>query len=562
MMTKGNGLLGYRVGVAIGLIASFGSLMAAGAHAKETANTVGSKDVMLRAMVDEIARSMGKLKIKGLASPYFIQINGQDRQNWSIRAAYGGLVGSDQNRGRFAYVRTRVGSYALDNTNIPRSFGTPGILPLDDDYAAIRHALWLMLDQDYKMAVEILAQKEAYLKGKATEDRPDDFTKADPVVVAPSPVTFAFDQAEWERRIVRLSARFEKHPKIQNSGVSLQAGRSKEWIVTSDGTQLQMNDTGLFLRVYARIQAPDGMRLSDARTYLAEHVEEMESIEKIEADIDEMCEKLVALSEAPVLEQYTGPVLFDPTAAGNVFFSLLSEGVCARPIPLGAGQWADRSFEKKLGLRILPRSFRVYDDPKPDTFEGIVLAGSYDYDDEATPAMRVELVAKGKLLDLLSAREPTKKIKKTNGHGRSGGFSDAQATVGCLYLEDDGAISNEELRSELIEAAKDEGLSFALRVESLANGGAGSLGNPLYAYKVDVATGKEQLVRGMRFLEVQPRAMKRILAAGAKREVYNNMGSVGSSIIAPAVVFEELDLSKIEAEFDKLPILPPPAQRH
>ena len=78
---------------------------------------------------------------------------------------------------------------------------------------------------------------------------------------------------------------------------------------------------------------------------------------------------------------------------------------------------------------------------------------------------------------------------------------------------------------------------------------------------VDVETGKEELVRGMRFLGVEARSMKRILAAGAKRAVYNSMGSVGSSIIAPAVVFEELELTKVEAEFDKLPILVPPAQR-
>ncbi len=555
MMTMKGGLPVRQAFLSLGLIVGIGSVLAPDVC---VASEGASKDVVLRAMVDEVDRAMADLKIEGLPSPYMIQVNGQEQRSWTIRAAYGGLVGSDVSRSRFAYVRTRVGSNVLDNTNIPRSYGVPGLLPLEDDYIAIRHALWLILDQDYKNAVEMLTRKEAYLKSKADEDRPDDYTKGEPIVVTTPPVTFDFDRSEWERRIVQLSRRFERHPKIQNSAVALRAGLSTEWIVTSEGTRLRKQDSGLFLTVQAQIQAADGMRLTDSRRYLAEHVSQMASMEKIAADIDEMCGKLAALSEASVLEQYTGPVLFDPRAAGVVFSSLLSEGLCARPIPLGSG--TDHSFEKKLGQRVLPRSFRAYDDPSQEMFDGTILAGAYDYDDEATPATRVELVSKGKLLNLVSSRAPTKKFKKTTGHGRSGGFSDATATIGCLYIEDDDAVSDEELHEELIEAAKDEGLPFALRVESLG-GGSGSLGNPLYAYKVDVETGKEELVRGMRFLGVQARSMKRILAAGSKREVYNNMGSVGSSIIAPAVVFEELELSKIESEFDKLPILPPPSAR-
>ncbi len=554
LTTRGN-LMNRGSYAALSFSVAIGCLSASAVWADET---MGSKDVVLRAMVDEVDRAMADLIIEGLPSPYLIQVNGQERRSWSIRAAYGGLVSSDDSRSRFAYVRTRVGSYVLDNSNIPRSFGVPGLLPLEDDYIAIRHALWLLLDQDYKSAVEILTRKEAYLKGKAEEERPDDYTKGKPIVVTAPSVSFEFDTSEWERRMVQLSLRFGRHGKIQNSGVALRVGHSTEWIVTSDGTRLRKEDSGLFLTIQAQVQADDGMRLTDSRTYLAEHVEQMASIETIEADIDLMCGQLVALSRASVLEQYTGPVLFEPKAAGVVFSSLLAGGLGARPIPLGSG--SDRSFEKKLGLRVLPRSFRAFDDPSTDMFEGTLLAGAYDYDDEATPATRVELIGKGKLLNMVASRAPTKKTKKTTGHGRSGGFSDASATIGCLYVEDEDAVSRQELHEELVEAAKDEGLPYALRVESLGRG-SGSLGNPLYAYKVDVETGKEELVRGMRFLGVQARSMKRILAAGTVRAVYNNMGSIGSSVIAPAVVFEELELSKIESEFDRPPILLPPNKR-
>jgi hypothetical protein len=88
--------------------------------------------------------------------------------------------------------------------------------------------------------------------------------------------------------------------------------------------------------------------------YLALQADKLPSTEEVLADIDKMCHKLVSLSKAPVLEQYTGPVLFDAPAAGRAFQALLGEGLCARPQPLGSGGEADTNLEKKIGRRILP----------------------------------------------------------------------------------------------------------------------------------------------------------------------------------------------------------------
>jgi predicted Zn-dependent protease len=260
------------------------------------------------------------------------------------------------------------------------------------------------------------------------------------------------------------------------------------------------------------------------------------------------------------LEQYTGPVLFEPRASASVFESLLGDRLCARPTPLGGGS-EDNSFEKKIGLRILPRSFQVYDDPGPKAFETTVLAGAYRYDDEAVPVSHVSLVEKGILKTLVAGRAPTKKVKQSTGHARGPGFGDPRATIGCLYISADDGLSAEELKQELIQTARDEGLEFGLRVAAIEDGQSGSLGDPIYAYKVNVADGGEELVRGMQFRPVEPQSMKRILAAGKDRRAYNSVSGISASVIAPAVVFEELELTKPETEFDKLPILQSPATR-
>ena len=526
-----------------------------------TADEVRStEDVVMRAMVDELERSMKELSIEGLPKPYLIQLGAQDRVTYNMNAEYGAVTKSDDNRSRTLNVRVRVGSYELDNTNFRRPFGQFGMLPQDDDYTALRCAIWLLIDRDYKQAVETLTSKQAYLKDKKAEDRPSDYSAAPAVTEVKPRAQLAFDANEWEKNLAKLSERFNQYPKIQDARVTLFAGTVDEWIVNSEGTRLRTSDSGIGIDVSAELQASDGMPLSDSLSYLGERLDQLPAMDKMLADIDEMCAKLIALSEAPILDQYTGPVLFEPRASGRVFDSLLGDGVCARPQAVGAGE-DPNNLEKKLGLRILPRSFQIYDDPGPRMFGDTVLAGSFEFDDEAVAAKRVNLVEKGILKDMLSSRAPTKKIAKSSGHGRSGGVGDAHAQVGCLYVSDENGISNDELRRELTQAAQEEGLAFGLRIAALESGSDNALGNPIYAYKVACDGGKEELVRGLQFRSVQTRALKRLLAAGTESKAYNALSRVSSSFIAPAVVFEELELARIEREFDKLPILPPPALR-
>ena len=519
-------------------------------------------DIMMKALVTELERSMTELVLGDLPKPYFIQYYAQDRLNFSITAAYGGLVQNDESRLRYALSRVRVGDLTLDNTNVGRDMGWRTVLPVDDDLTALRHAVWLMTDTDYKQAVETLARKKAYLRQRLVEDRAEDFSPAPPLVEIERSAEVGFDRREWENHLAALSAQFKVHPAIQDAQVEFFAGAVNRWIVNSEGTRVRAGDYGIKIDLTASIQADDGMVLSDSITYLALTIDDLPPLEKMLADVDQLSQKLVALSQAPVLEHYVGPALFDPVAAGHVFDAMLSDGLCARPIPLGGNTADDQSFEKKIGRRILPRTFDVYDDPTMPRWNGAVLAGAYSIDDEGVKPQRVTLVENGILKTLVAGRSPTKKIKQSTGHARSSGFSDADASVGCLYITDSLGMSGEELKQELIDAARDEGLDFGLRVASLESGYAASLGNPIYAYKVFVEDGREELIRGMEFLEVQPRVLKRILAAGKEPKVYNAVdGGVSRSIIAPAILFEELELTRIEEEFEKPPILKSPFVR-
>ncbi|MEE8115849.1 MAG: hypothetical protein V3T28_01975, partial [Gemmatimonadales bacterium] len=208
------------------------------------AGALPDNDILMKAVVDELHRSMDKLALEDLPRPFFIQYQAQDRISFTMRAANGGLLRSDNDRTRYVASRVRVGSYKLDNTNVSRGLGGRAGLPLDDDYTAIRHALGLMTDTDSKRAVEVFTRKRAYLKQKNVADRPDDFSAAQPARVIEPSAEIAFDRARWEDNLRRLSGRFERYPAIQDSNVTFFAGAANQCIVNSEGTRIRTGDTG------------------------------------------------------------------------------------------------------------------------------------------------------------------------------------------------------------------------------------------------------------------------------------------------------------------------------
>ena len=333
------------------------------------------------------------------------------------------------------------------------------------------------------------------------------------------------------------------------------------------------------------------MKISDGLTYYGRKPEDLPAISEILKDIDQMVASLTKVAEAPVLERYTGPVLFDNLATAQMFRTLMAEAVAGQVDPVGTQRsklTGAGSLEKKLEQRILPRSFQAYDHPTVGQVGDTSLLGHYRYDDEGVQAEKVILVKDGVLKNMVMSRAPTRKLSGSNGHARrSPGSGAPQAAVGCLFIEDTEGVSDDELKAKLIEAAKDEGLEYGLRIASVSTAGLGSsqsslmamfmrmqqrggqqnVGDPIYAYKVYVDDGREELVRGCEFGQLKLRDLKRILAGGTSPAVYNYVGfglggaTPATSIIAPAVLVEEFELSKIEQEHEKLPLLKTPLAR-
>lgn len=551
-----------------------------------------TKDVVLRALVDELQRGKVGLKLEDLERPYFIEYALLDSTSANVTASLGAVTGKSENRSRRLRTDVRVGSYELDNTNFQGDrgrFGFGGMfgffggaaIPIENDYAAIRQGIWWATDRQYKSVIEDFENKKAFMQTKMIEDKPDDFSKEDVTVDFEDRIDAATNTDQIEELAVALSKIFREFSDIQRSNVQIFARGGNKYLVNTEGTRQRLSGTQYSLTVNATIQADDGMRFSDSIALHARKFDELPSLAELTERCKDMIGGLVAARDAPKLESYTGPVLFEAEAAATLFSRNFANRFVGGQRPIG-GQRMPGDFEEMLDKRILPRFMNVVDDPTRETIEGTAVMGHYKYDDQGVQARAVTLVENGRLKALLMSRNPSKKFKNSTGHGR--GSYQVRSSVGCLIVSAEDADDDKALKQKLIEACQDEDLEYGIRIASLGRSGGdrfsrfpSMIGNlsaffpnfggrgrgtmPLAMYKV-YPDGREQRVRGVEIARIGQKAFKRILAAGEKPYVLNTgSGSGGQTVVAPAMLFEELDLAKVDRDFDKPPILPSPLAR-
>jgi TldD protein len=530
------------------------------------------EDVVLRALVDELQRDHSGLLLEGLERPYFIEYALSDSTRATVCAALGAATTRNEYRNRSLRTDVRVGSYDLDNSNYrgggfdyfggSRSSGAA--MPIQDDYDAIRQAIWWATDRDYKGVVEALVQKKALMATKLIEDKPPDFSHEEPVVSLDERAPVRLDLAAMEEIATAVSAVFSDYPEVQNSNVMVSAAGGNRYLVNTEGTRLRVAGLRCALAVSATVQADDGMKLSDSFLVFGHGLDDLPPADQMIQRCRDMVAQLLALKDAPVLSSYSGPVLFEPQAAVRVFARQFSGSFAGGQRPVGSRVGPD-DFANKLNRRILPRFMTVVDDPSLEEISGVPVLGHYEYDDQGVAAQRVTLVEGGRLHALLMSRNPSREFGHSNGHGR-GFIGEPRAAVGCLTVTADNGLEPAGLRQELLDAAADEGLEYALRIASFGSVGdqagryVGEGSSPLVMYKV-YPDGHEELVRGAEIARIGLKAFKRILAAGDAPYVYNTPAGEGQTYAVPALLFEELDLAKVDRDYDKPPILPSPLAR-
>ena len=557
---------------------------------------------LLRAMSAELERSK-VMRLMGLI-PYYIEYAVEDQESTSVSASLGGLLNARQTLNRIPVVNLRVGSYEMDQTNqifagvYSGSRYDSDYLPLDDNLELIRQTLWLATDRAYKSGVESMSAKQQILKGaNVTEPQPD-FWKSEPVVNVTTANRNKVDMELWKTRTTQISRVFLDFPEVLASAAEFDGLTSLSHQVTSEGTRIRMPDYLTTMRLRAVGQAPDGTVVRDATVFHSFEDTRMAPVAEMEKAARSLAENIKALVQAPIGESYSGPVLFEPLAAAQLFGQLLGDNVRNPRRPLSdPGRnvpYQPSELDGKIGSRVLPDSFDVLDDATQTSFKGHALMGYYYIDTESVRPKPVQLIEKGVLKEFLRTRQPMKGATASTGHARlAGSFGHKSASIGNLFVKSRDTKPFADLKKQLIEICQQRNKPFGILVRKLDYPTSGSVGElqamfsshaqsgsttrpvaPLVLVYRVYPDGREELIRNVRMRNVSTRSLRDILAASnevATFDYVNNnapfalMGWAGylapATVVAPGVLFEEMEIDRIRDETVKPPVTPAPALR-
>jgi hypothetical protein len=580
-----------------GLLAGAASAGAQGVKPGETP----ANDVMMRAMRDELARSVQELRLDTLPKPYFIAYRVTEGKGRSANARLGSLVRTDESdRGRLLQVEVRVGDYAFDNTNyfgagfLPQAFIGIGGLPVDDNYQELRRQLWLSTDRAYKQALEALSQKRAALEGRTRTDSVADFTK-EPVTnttdeVPPPTVT---DRKPMEALARELSATFRQSAEIYNSTVAVSESWSRVTYLNSEGTSFRRSRVHASVSATASTQALDGTGQSMTYSAQATSFDALPGRDSLLKGVRDLASRLTAQRHVPLADAYDGPVLFEGAAAAELFNSMIAGKLVGsrRPVTSAAlatgfaafGPGGGNDWEDLIGSLVLPRWMSVVDDPTLRVM-GDHPVDNYKVDDDGVATHPTTVVDHGVLKTLLIGRTPVTGVDRSTGNRFGFGARPLHVIVTA-----DSTLSEADVRAKLLALASAQGRAYGVIVRQLGGnalspadelfgamgpqrgggGGAGPVARGTRVVKV-YADGHEESMRGAEIFGLTATSFKEIAAASSSRTVHELPFASGGNIFTggagngpvtyqvPSFLFPNATIRKPRGTTPGLPVVGPP----
>ncbi len=499
--------------------------------------------------------------------PFYIEYRLVDLDVREVVAEFGDLLTSTHARNRFMNVQARVGSYKLDSSNfvsddVFRGFiGPTGQVGVDRDYDSLRQDLWIATDQAFKEALDTYSKKKGYLSSLARQSDIDDFSKTEPVELIQPLETPDWTNRNWEQEARDSSAVMRAFSQIHESRVSYYLVYATEYLLTSEGTEIRENRSFAAIEAGMNAVADDGVPVNHYYATYAVRPADLPNVDGVRKGLNVTCTELMALRSAPPAQDYTGPVLFEARAAASLLAQVLSPAINGARPPISfspvleqmlTGLGGKSDWVGRISTRVLAPSVTLVDDPGAKEFKGSRLVGGYTVDEQGVRGQKITLVENGVLKGELMSRRPGSDFEQSNGHGRSAFLSDAKPTMSNLIF------------------------SFSELLASFGGGAGTGDRLPLIVYRVYPDTGREEMVRGARLVGLSTRTLRNIAGIGNDDFVFNHVQSQGNfagtafsafgsaqvglpaSIVAPSLLFDEVEARGERAEAKRLALLPPP----
>jgi hypothetical protein len=594
----------------LALLAALLILAAAPAMAQVQRAVPGDSDQTLRAMRDEMDRSRERLRLGDLERPYYIEYRLLDLDVRTVVASFGALVSSTSSRNRYMAVDARVGDYRIDSSNFIsddafRGFiGSTGQVGIDRDYDSLRQDLWLATDQAYKSALDSVSRKRGFLRSLSRPPDIPDFSREQPVVLVSQRLEPDWTSRNWDDEAKAASAALRAFPQLHGARITYHLIYVTYYMLNSEGSQIRVSRS--LAAIEAAVDSPtdDGMPLHHFFTAYAARPADLPDSAAVRKDLDRTGRELLALRESDPAPDYVGPVLFESQASGALLAQMLGPSLSGARPPLSNVSMFDQIMERlggrsewvgRMNTRVLPAGVTLVDDPLRKEFNGRPLLGGYEVDEEGVPAQRVTVVENGILRQLLMSRRPGPDFQRSNGHGRAGFLAEARPLISNLIFEASDTQNPEQLRKSFLDLCRAAGREWCVMVKRMDNPAlgftrqedfsdliasvAGAPGDrqPLLVYRVYVADGREELLRGARLIGLNLRALRDLAGIGNDSSVFaffqnavpgfagTALGAFGTaqsgvpaSVVAPSLLFEEVEVRGARGEPRRPPLVPAP----
>ena len=218
-------------------------------------------------------------------------------------------------------------------------------------------------------------------------------------------------------------------------------------------------------------------------------------------------------------------------------------------------------------------------------------------DEEGVREQSVKVVEDGILKRFLMSRRPGPDFDVSNGHGRGYYLSDPRASMSNMFFQAADTSSPDALRKKFLDLCRENGRDWCLLVRKMDNpavaitrqedsseyiremAGAAGAGDrmPLLLYRVYVSDGREEPLRGALLQRLNLRSLRAIAGIGSDATVFNYMqsqqfgfagtalsafgsaqGGLPTSVVAPSLLLDDVDVRGARGEPRRAPLLPPP----
>ena len=571
------------------------------------------------AIAEEMDRAMARLELPDAPKPFHISYKITEVEVHDAVASLGFITNYKARHFVNIECRVRVKFDGVDNGNFvvpgaPELDGSFGMnLPLEATPRIARRSAWLVTDQAYKEAlIQLRAKLDARAAGGASAG-PMAWGTEPPIVDEELVrVPELEDIATIKARAAELSTLFRGVGHVRDSRVAITSYLERRWYLSSEGTSDHDTRRASGVMMVVTGQADDGQELAQYFSRYGATVADLPSDAELETAAKNLASNLAALAAAPMMDRYSGPVLFEREAAAGVVRYALAPNLGGTPLPLGLNPAEAKlfggAFTDKLGLKVVAPMLTIVDDPTVTAVtptgakSPVAVIGGYQIDDEGVPAQRVEVIKNGTLVSLLTARTVTKDGERSNGHARRTARGGAfHGTATNLIVSAKGGLTSAQLEKRLLAEVKTAGIRAGLIIRGFDDSAITAAtelarreliqmavnANPalppptLLAYRL-APGGKRELVRGAQLAEIPIKAWKDVLAVGKTATVFNFLASpqgflehkidgvdegfvpssgIESSVTTPDLLFRELDVVPSTVGLRARPLVAPPTSK-